>query len=217
MNAIWTYFMGADLTYHEHLGFGASGTVYRVTWKSTEFGTIEAAAKKIRFEGDISEKHKREIEFLKRLDHKNIVKYYDAVIEKEHVVIITEYAAKGSLHGYLKDRDKLPKTLLQRWIYHLACGVNYLEENKVAHCDLKSPNCIIMADDVLKICDFGIARDLTSTKTTRSAHKGSVKWQAPEIFKDEILSPKAAIYAFGIIVGKWYHVRNRIKAFDPRG
>ncbi|XP_072027807.1 uncharacterized protein [Amphiura filiformis] len=207
--------MGANLTYHERLGFGASGTVYRVTWKSKEFGTIDAAAKKIRFEGEISEKHKREIEFLKRLDHKNIIKYYDAVMEKEHVVIITEYAAKGSLDGYLKDRDKLPKTLLQQWIYHLACGVNYLEKNDVAHCDLKSPNCIIMADDVLKICDFGIAQDLTSTKTTRSAHKGSVKWQAPEIFKDEILSPKAAIYAFGIIVWEMVSCEEPYKGFRP--
>ncbi|XP_072048657.1 protein-tyrosine kinase 6-like [Amphiura filiformis] len=134
--------MGANLTYHERLGSGASGEVFRVTWKSKEFGTIEAAAKKIRFDGQLTAQQKSEIEFLKRLDHKNIVKYYDTVLEKEHVVIVTEFAAKGSLYDYLKDKDKLPEHLLHRWIFHLARGVNYLKKHDVAHRDLKSHNCI---------------------------------------------------------------------------
>ncbi|XP_072027905.1 uncharacterized protein [Amphiura filiformis] len=207
--------MGASLTYHERIGSGSSGTVYRCTWKSKEFGIIEAAAKQIKLDGEITEKQKREIEFVKKLDHKNIIRYYDAVIEREHVVIVTEFAAKGSLCDYLKDKDKLPENLLHSWIYQLACGVNYLNQNKVAHCDLKSPNCIIMADDVIKICDFGIARYLTSSKTTRSANKGSVQWQAPEIFEKQVLSPKAAIYAFGIIVWEMVSCEEPYKDFLP--
>ncbi|XP_072048663.1 mitogen-activated protein kinase kinase kinase 20-like [Amphiura filiformis] len=181
--------MGANLTYHERLGSGASGEVFRVTWKSKEFGTIEAAAKKIRLDEEPTAQQKSEIEFLKRLDHKNIVKYYDTVLEKKHVVIVTEYAAKGSLYDYLKDKDKLPEHLLHRWIFHLARGVNYLKENDVAHRDLKSPNCILTADNVLKICDFGIAKDLTSTKTTESA-KGSIRWIAPELLTDFATVPE---------------------------
>ncbi|XP_072021818.1 mitogen-activated protein kinase kinase kinase 20-like [Amphiura filiformis] len=116
--------MSDNLTYHEYLGGGASGSVYRVTWKSKEFGTTEVAAKKIRIDSEIT----TQLKFLKRLNHKNIIKYYDTVLEKEHVVILTEYAAKGSLYDYLKDKDKLPKHLLHRWIFHLAHGVNYLKK-----------------------------------------------------------------------------------------
>ncbi|XP_072028911.1 mitogen-activated protein kinase kinase kinase 10-like [Amphiura filiformis] len=192
--------MGASLTYHEFLGSGSSGTVYRVTWKSKEFGTIEAAAKKmIKFDKETTKQHKHEIEFLKKLDHKNIIRYYDTVIEKEHVVIITEFAAKGSLYDYLKDKDGLPEKHLHHWIYDLACGVNYLKKNNVALHNLKSPNCMLTADDVLKICDFGVAKDLTSTRTEEST-KENVRWQAPDNFTDQVVSPKAAIYAFGIIV-----------------
>ncbi|XP_072048655.1 uncharacterized protein [Amphiura filiformis] len=191
--------MSQNLTYHEYLGGGASGSVYHVTWKSKQFGTIEAAAKKIRIDSEITTQLKREIEFLKRLNHKNIIKYYDTVLEKEHVVIVTEYAAKGSLYAYLKDKDKLPKHLLHRWIFHLARGVNYLKKNDLAHRDLKSPNCVLTADDVLKICDFGIAKDLTSTKTTENVI-GSFRWMAPELITESQLSPKGDIFAFGIIV-----------------
>ncbi|XP_072048665.1 mitogen-activated protein kinase kinase kinase 13-like [Amphiura filiformis] len=191
--------MSKNLKYHEYLGGGAGGSVYRATWKSKEFGTIEAAAKKIRIDSEITTQLKQEIEFLKRLNHKNIIKYYDTVLEKEYVVIVTEYAAKGSLYAYLKDKDKLPKHLLHRWIFHLARGVNYLKKNDLAHRDLKSPNCVLTADDVLKICDFGIAKDLTSTKTTENVI-GSFRWMAPELITESQLSPKGDIFAFGIIV-----------------
>ena len=188
--------MGGTLTYHERLGGGHSGEVFRVTFYSKDHGNIEAAAKKIRCEGGITESVKQEIEFLKKLDHSNIIKYYNTVLEKEHVVIITEYAAKGSLYHYLKDKDRLPDDLRNRWIIHLACGIHYLKENNITHRDLKSTSCVITADNVLKICDFGLARYLTSTTTSNM--KGTVKWLAPEAIRDQQLSPQADIFAFGI-------------------
>ena len=190
--------LNSKLSYHEILGSGASGEVYRVTWSSNVRGKVEAAAKKIRFQGEIPEALKREIEYLKKLDHRNIIKYYDTVIETRHVVIVTEYAAKGSLYHYLKGKSKLPDELLHAWINHLVSGIDYLHQNKIAHRDLKSQNCVITAEDVLKICDFGISRDLTST--TMTDMKGTFKWLAPEVFKEEKLSYKSDIFAFAIIV-----------------
>ena len=187
----------ASLTYHERLGSGNSGEVYRVTWRSKDHGTIEAAAKKIRYEGEVIESAREEVEFLKKLDHRNIIKYYDTMMDKEHVVIITEYAAKGSLYHYLKDKDKLPDNLRNKWIFQLACGIHHLKENNLTHRDLKSLNCVITEDDVLKICDFGLARYLNKTTTTNM--KGTIKWLAPEAIRELQLSPQADIFAFGII------------------
>ena len=189
--------MGAKLSYHERLGGGHSGEVFRVTWKSKEHGSIEAAAKKIRYEGKITESAKQEIELLEKLVHRNIIKYYDTILGKKHVVIITEYAAKGSLYHYLKGKDKLPDNQRNRWIIDLACGIHHLKTNSLTHRDLKSLNCVITANDTLKICDFGLARYLTSTTTTNM--KGTVKWLAPEAIRDQQLSPQADIFAFGII------------------
>ena len=189
--------MGGKISYHERVGGGKFGDVYRVTWKSKEHGSIEAAAKKIRYDSEVTAEQEEEVGFLKRLNHKNIIKYYDTIMEKEHVVIITEYAAKGSLYRYLKDKDKLSEHLQRKWIHHLACGIDYLRKNNLTHRDLKSPNCVITAEDVLKICDFGLARYLTCTTTTDM--KGTIRWLAPEAIKDQQLSPQADIFAFGII------------------
>ena len=115
-------------------------------------------------------------------------------------MLVTEYAAKGSLFDYLQNKTQLPHNLKKKWAIQVARGLKYLRDKRVLHRDIKSPNLLITADDDLKICDFGISKDLTSTKTTAHPDKGSVKWQAPEIFKDLNLSPKADIFAFGIVL-----------------
>lgn len=120
---------------------------------------------------------------------------------ENHVIIVTEYAAKGCLFDYLKKRkSQLPSNLKAKWIQQITEGIKYLSDHNVLHRDIKSPNLLITSDDDLKICDFGISKDLTSTKTTRHTDKGSIRWQAPEIFKDGKLSPKADIFALGIVI-----------------
>ncbi|XP_072028352.1 uncharacterized protein [Amphiura filiformis] len=188
--------MGANLSFYECLGRGASADAFRVKWKSQEHGKIEVAAKKMSLDEE-NPITPREIEFLKKLNHRNIIKYYDTVMEAEHVIILTEYASKGSLYRYLKDKDKLPENLQHTWMFHLACGIHYLQQNNVAHRDLKSPNCVITADDVLKICDFGLARDLEDSIKTNM--KGTIRWLAPEAIQDQEISPKSDIFAFAII------------------
>ena len=193
----------SELTYYELIGRGGFGDVYRVTWNSKDLGIVEAAAKKIhipRNQEDISKELENEIRILQTLKHPNIIKFYGLAITPDHVVLVTEYAAKGSLFDYLQDKTELPHDLKTKWAIQAAKGLKYLRDKNVLHRDIKSPNLLIAADDDLKICDFGISKDLTSTKTTAHPDKGSIKWQAPEIFKDQNLSPKADIFAFGIVL-----------------
>lgn len=196
--------MGAPnstLIYHESLGGGANGEVFRATWQRKSQSEIEVAAKKISFSGEIPDHLRREMierEDLRKLDHTNITRYYGTMIQEQHAVIITEYAAKGSLFDYLKDKTKLPKKLLHLWMFQLAKGIDYLSQNGITHHNLKSSNCMITTDGKLKIRDFGMAKDFSGT--TKTNWKGSTRWLAPEVIKDQELSPKAEIFAFAIIV-----------------
>ena len=117
----------SDLIFHDEppIGGGASGIVYRVTWKSPKLGDIEAAAKKIPiYKGDdIDEKFGSEINYLQTLSHPNIVTYYGHVVTRDHLVIVTEYAAKGDLFDYLKREKSLPKELKLKWATHAARGI----------------------------------------------------------------------------------------------
>jgi serine/threonine protein kinase len=44
----------------------------------------------------------------------------------------------------------------------IARGISYLHKNNVIHGDLKPQNILLMADDELKICDFGLACKFTN-------------------------------------------------------
>ena len=194
----------SDIVYHERIGRGASGDVYRITFKSDKFGEIEAAAKKIPISKDdnINEKFGREINYLQSLDHESIITYYGHVVTDESLVIVTEYASNGSLYDYLKRKGRLPPALKIKWAIQAAKGIDYLQKKHVSHRDIKSPNFLITSDNNLKICDFGIAKDLTSTKTTTSG-KGTIKWLAPEAYSftsSSMLSPKSDIFSFGIVL-----------------
>ena len=192
----------SELVYHEQVGRGASGDVFRVTWKSKEFGNIQAAAKKIPClkNENVEEKFGSEVNYLQTLKHENIITYYGQVVTPDYLVIVTEYAANGSLYDYLRQRTThLPQRQRLEWAIQAAKGIGYLQDNNILHRDIKSGNFLITSDNILKICDFGIAKDLTSTKTTTS-EKGTVRWLAPEVFTEEKLSPKADIFAFGIML-----------------
>ena len=179
----------SDLTYHELLGHGGFGEVYRATWKSKDLGEVETAAKKIpvtKSQG-ISEELANEIRFLKTLKHPNIITYYGLALDSNHVVLVTEYAAGGSLFDYLQDKTTLPLDLKAKWRKQAANGIKYLRDANVLHRDIKSPNLLITADLDLKICDFGISKDLTSTKTTDHPDRGRTfcfSW----IFKGSVIS-----------------------------
>ena len=187
----------SELVYQEYLGSGGSGDVYKATWKSAD-GDVEVAAKKIPKDPYITEEVNSEIEILKKFDHENVIKYYGHLETNDHIIIVTEFAAKGSLHAYLKTRSRLHSSKIRKWALEAARAIEYLRKRRVIHRDVKSHNFLITADGTLKICDFGLAKHLSRTRKT-STQSGTYSWLAPEVF-DNILSPKADVFAYGIVL-----------------
>ena len=192
----------SDITFHEKIGQGGSGSVHRATWKS-KTGNIEVAAKRI----EVQRKNeiKLEVESLKRLQHENVIKYYGQVITPNYIIVLTEYAAKGSLYDYLKslreEKKHLDPNLALKWAIEATRAIQHLKQQGITHRDVKTPNFVITADDTLKITDFGIAKfQDDNTKTTLSTDKGTVRWQAPEVFTDGKVSPKADVFALGVVL-----------------
>ena len=199
----------SELFYQEQIGRGTTADVFRIIWKSRKFGEKIAAAKKISLFGvkDVEKAFGDEIYYLKELDHENIISYYGHLITQtgtqRYLVIVTEFAPNGSLLDYLmklKERGtQLPPAKKAKWAIQAARGIQYLREKKVLHRDVNPGNFLITKEENLKICDFGIAKNLASTEQTQTI-KGYIKFVAPEIYTDGKLSPKADVFAFGIML-----------------
>lgn len=49
------------------------------------------------------------------------------------------------------------------WSFQVARGMDYLASRKVLHGDLAARNILLCDDNVVKICDFGLARSMYTT------------------------------------------------------
>ena len=81
--------------------------------------------------------------------------------------------------------------------------LQFIHSRDVIHRDLKPSNILVGAGGTIKICDFGIARHVTSKNgiaATMTGQQGSPRYMAPEIIRSERTrySNKVDIFSFGI-------------------
>lgn len=74
---------------------------------------------------------------------------------------------------YKGPKRSVTTTDLLCWSFQVARGMQYLASRKVLHGDLAARNILLCDDNVVKICDFGLARSMYKTDNYRK--KGEVK------------------------------------------
>ncbi len=199
-----------DLEIDDLIGTGTTCEVYKGRLMKNGGIVEDVAVKRLRMYRDEKEGKQQleEIKFLKQLEHKNIIQFKGVVFKSavEPYKIVTELATRGSLYDYLKqyrkrnpESPRLPSNRFEDWCIDGAHAIQFLQQNNVAHMDIKSMNFLITEDNVLKLCDFGIARNIEETICTAREH-GTIRWMAPEVFKELLVSFASDIYSFGIVV-----------------
>lgn len=120
---------------------------------------------------------KKEIGFIRNLDHRNIVKYFDVVAKDHRVYLILEYLEGGSL-GTLCRRSLFPEALVKLYVFQILEGLVYLHRLGIAHRDIKGLNILLTKEGKIKIADFGVAVNVKDNQKTLSAG-GTPYWMAP--------------------------------------
>ena len=126
----------------EELGRGAYGQVYK--GMDTTTGDI-VAIKQISLSGVSQENLQSvmgELELLKTLNHKNIVKYIGSFKTRSHLYIILEFMENGALSSVIKPNrfGVFPETLVAIYIAQVLHGLVYLHAQGVVHRDIKGAN-----------------------------------------------------------------------------
>ena len=75
----------------------------------------------------------------------------------------------------------------------------YLNKERIVHRDLKPQN-ILIEKNVIKICDFGFAKEMSASTNFLRSIKGTPLYIAPEILISKPYTTKVDIWSFGIIL-----------------
>ncbi|XP_058860461.1 fibroblast growth factor receptor 3-like isoform X4 [Acipenser ruthenus] len=160
-----------------------------------------------------------EMEMMKMIGkHKNIINLLGACTQDGPLYVLVEYASKGNLREYLRarrppgmdysfDTCKIPDEQLTfkdlvSCAYQVARGMEYLASQKCIHRDLAARNVLVTDDNVMKIADFGLARDVHNIDYYKKTTNGRlpVKWMAPEALFDRVYTHQSDVWSYGVLL-----------------
>uniref|UniRef100_A0A671M029 Platelet-derived growth factor receptor alpha n=1 Tax=Sinocyclocheilus anshuiensis TaxID=1608454 RepID=A0A671M029_9TELE len=111
---------------------------------------------------------------------------------------------ESELENLLSDdtNEGLTAVDLLSFTYQVARGMEFLASKNCVHRDLAARNVLLSQGKIVKICDFGLARDIMHDNNYVS--KGStflpVKWMAPESIFDNLYTTLSDVWSYGILL-----------------
>ena len=206
------------------LGKGAYAKVKLATNKLTK----EKFAMKIYEKEKLNSNSKKscvykEIQILKKLRHKNIVKLIEVISTETQILIVQELIEGISLREYYNNEIRNQKgisihkeSVFKKIFYQIFSAMDYLHKHNMAHRDIKLENILIKDNYEIKIIDFGFGM-YNPEKKLQKFFCGTPNYMPPEIAeKKPYIGQLADMWSLGILVYKIFCADFPFKGKDEK-
>lgn len=144
------------------------------------------------------------------LAHPNICTIYEVGETEGELYIVMELVEGQTLHEMSAGVGLLPQSVL-RYGVQIASALVRAHDRQIIHRDLKSANILVTAEGLVKVLDFGLARQVgsgTPDAATRSlpgresasSLSGTLAYMAPEILRGSAADYRSDLWSFGVVL-----------------
>lgn len=180
-----------DIQHLDILGHGNGGTVYRALHTRTN-RIIAVKVIPLDVTPDVQKQIISELEILFQCSSSFIIEFYGAFFVENRISVCTEYMDGGSLDMY----GCIPEPVLGRIAVSVVKGLRYLWELKIMHRDVKPSNILVSTRGQVKLCDFGVSRQLVNSIAT--TYVGTHAYMAPERILGDEYSIRSELWSLGV-------------------
>ena len=187
------------------LGDGATSLVYLGENSSKEKYAIKQIPKvKMLYKQNLIIK---EAEIGLKLNHKNIIKYYEIYEDINFIHIVTELGDTDLFELIVNNPlGALPEDIAIDFLIQIFEVIDYLHNvENIVHCDIKPENFVVKFDTksnqpILKLIDFGNARKKPINKERLFNFCGTKEYMAPETLENSGFNEKVDVWAAGVLM-----------------
>ncbi|GAM26234.1 hypothetical protein SAMD00019534_094090 [Acytostelium subglobosum LB1] len=178
----------------DQVGKGGFGTVYFA--RSTKEKKMVAIKKMPHVTKRQIQQNFREASILAKCNHPNIVKLITCHLDKDqNLWLIMEFMEGGTFEEAAR-AWRFNENNLAYIARELLKGLQYLHENGMVHRDLKSANIMMSVEGKIKLIDFGLCEDVSTSSPCHMV--GSPFWMAPEMILGKPHNTAVDIWSFAV-------------------
>jgi len=192
--------LGGNFRVDGELGRGGMGIVYDAHDEKLD---RRVAIKQLQRDAGTTpadlERFLKEARLVAKLKHPNLAEIYTVLEERGEPLLVFEYVDGRTLDKVIATNRGLPLAQAEKVLDGITGALDYAHRLKIIHRDLKPSNVMVSRDGAtVKVMDFGIAHQATSTGLTRTEASGTPPYMSPEQGMGSV-SKSSDLYALGVM------------------
>mmetsp|Transcript_52210 Transcript_52210/g.59662 ORF Transcript_52210/g.59662 Transcript_52210/m.59662 type:complete len:523 (-) Transcript_52210:909-2477(-) len=190
----------------KNVGDGAFGTVSKaINRQSGEVVAIKKMKKKFYTWEECMQL--REIKSLRKLTHPSLIKLKEVIRLNDELYFVFEYVEQNVYQLMTKRQSKMGEAEVKSIVYQTLQGLAFMHKHGFFHRDLKPENLLIDDNNVVKVADFGLAREIRS-RPPYTDYVSTRWYRAPEILlRSTNYNSPIDIWAIGCMMAELYTLR----------
>ncbi|MBN1808542.1 MAG: protein kinase [Planctomycetes bacterium] len=182
----------------EEIGQGGMGVVYKAKQISLDREVaIKVLAHHLAVDQSFVRRFQHEARAVAKVNHPNILTVFDVGEEHGVYFMVMEFISGRSMSEILTGQELVPPKEASDIIRQAALGLERAQASGIIHRDIKPDNIMVTEQGIVKVSDFGLAKEVENSMTVTDAVMGTPAYMSPEQCDGKKLDGRTDIYSLG--------------------